>query len=421
MNDKKEIIDSIPSAPSEKSPVSSSVKEDALKVDKSSQARTKTTTKKKKSARSQSSKLALYESQIDEVTTYLERLSKGDFLFEIDSNSTNNRIKKLRKAVLAMLESKIADANSISTVSSGSVNESANKHAQQQITDSSMQLASVAEQLTLATADVTHKAFSIEEEANQANQISSKLVETLREVSHAADSSQSNIESISTATEEMTTTVTEIAQNTDQAREVSDAAVALVDSASLEVDKLGIAAKQISNVTETISEIAEQTKLLALNATIEAARAGEAGKGFAVVASEVKELAQQTNAATTDIKEKIDGIQAATNRTIDEIHKITEIICNVNEYIGIIATSTEEQAITTRDIAENLAQSTLGISKVTNAVSEVVSFSQQVSKSVMGTNKHATEIKQASINLNNLSKELEITQKSLTETVKNLT
>jgi methyl-accepting chemotaxis protein len=60
-----------------------------------------------------------------------------------------------------------------------------------------------------------------------------------------------------------------------------------------------------------IVDIAEQTKLLALNATIEAARAGEAGKGFAVVANEVKALANQTNAATADIRVRLNS-HAAT-------------------------------------------------------------------------------------------------------------
>ena len=66
-------------------------------------------------------------------------------------------------------------------------------------------------------------------------------------------------------------------------------------------------AARISEVVTVIRSVADQTNLLALNATIEAARAGEAGKGFAVVANEIKELARQTAAATTEIKEQIDG------------------------------------------------------------------------------------------------------------------
>ena len=61
-----------------------------------------------------------------------------------------------------------------------------------------------------------------------------------------------------------------------------------------------------------------QTNILALNAAVEAARAGEHGKGFAVVANEVKDLAKQTADATLEIKQKIEGVQNSTARSIDQ-------------------------------------------------------------------------------------------------------
>lgn len=83
------------------------------------------------------------------------------------------------------------------------------------------------------------------------------------------------------------------------------------------------AANEINQVATVIQEIAEQTNLLSLNATIEAARAGEAGKGFAVVATEVKKLARQTGEATDDIRGRVDGIRASTDRAIEALSKST--------------------------------------------------------------------------------------------------
>src|SRR5208283_4511868 len=115
------------------------------------------------------------------------------------------------------------------------------------------------------------------------------------------------------------------------------------------------AALDIGKVTETITAISDQTKLLALNATIEAARAGAAGKGFAVVAHEIKELARQTADATEDIKAKVGGIQGATKGTLEDLARISEIIGQVSETVGSIASAIEEQSAVTKDIAQNVA------------------------------------------------------------------
>jgi methyl-accepting chemotaxis protein len=198
-----------------------------------------------------------------------------------------------------------------------------------------------------------------------------------------ADSSQqteSNLHSVATATEEMTATITDIAQNAERARHVVGSAVQSVGLAAERVGGLGTASKEISKVTETIAEIADQTKLLALNATIEAARAGEAGKGFAVVASEVKELAQQTNTATADIRAKIEAIQEATAATIHEIQNITKVMDEVNEFVNIIASSTEEQSVTTRDISQSIA----GVSTVMGIMTREMKQAPEVTNTVAG-------------------------------------
>jgi methyl-accepting chemotaxis protein len=152
------------------------------------------------------------------------------------------------------------------------------------------------------------------------------------------------------------------------------------------VDSLGSAAKEISKVTDTIVDIADQTKLLALNATIEAARAGEAGKGFAVVASEVKELAKQTNAATTDIRAKIEAIQEATQATINEIRQITDVIQEVNDFVTSIAGATEEQSVTTRDIASNISEVSTAIAEMVANITQSAMVTQDVTRSMSEAN-----------------------------------
>jgi methyl-accepting chemotaxis protein len=108
---------------------------------------------------------------------------------------------------------------------------------------------------------------------------------------------------------------------------------------------------QISNIIVVIDEIAFQTNLLALNAGVEAARAGEAGKGFAVVAQEVRELAQRSAKAAKEIKELISKssveVENGVNlvrQTGDALKTIESHVTVMNEHMGAIASSAQEQA-----------------------------------------------------------------------------
>jgi methyl-accepting chemotaxis protein len=211
----------------------------------------------------------------------------------------------------------------------------------------------------------------------------------------ASEQMHANMTILATGTEEMTATVGEIAQNAEKTRLIADDAVHSVQKAASQVEQLDTAAREISQVTTMIKEIAEQTKLLALNATIEAARAGEAGKGFAVVASEVKALAQQTNTATENICRKILAMQHSTTDTVEDITRIRAVIEQVSEFVASIATAVEEQAVTTKGMASNVAQAATVSETIASDMSTVQRNSLELEQASGQLTAQARELAQA--------------------------
>lgn len=262
------------------------------------------------------------------------------------------------------------------------------QHTINQVLLSSNHLASVAEELAVAT-----------EQTNQA--INAQQLET---------------EHVASAMTEMATTVEQIAGSAIHAVSVTSNAndqVAIGNQVvtsnqneiSTLVEQIQTAATQIQSVSEesnaigsfvtNITEIADQTNLLALNAAIEAARAGEQGRGFAVVADEVRNLAQRTQGATSEIHRLIDKLQAKASYAVDaieqsqnmvissasnaetaslslsEIHNSVEVISGMNIEI---ATVCEQQSVAAEEINQSM-------SNISHAGQEVLGGSSNTARS----------------------------------------
>jgi methyl-accepting chemotaxis protein len=248
--------------------------------------------------------------------------------------------------------------------------DSVNKNAQA--------LASAAEELTATSQQMSSNS---EETATQSNVVAA-----------ASEQVSKNVATVATSAEEMSASVKEIAKNANEAAKVATAAVKVAEETNITVTKLGVSSIEIGKVIKVITSIAQQTNLLALNATIEAARAGEAGKGFAVVANEVKELAKQTAAATEDISQKIEAIQADTKGAVTSISQIGKVIAQINDISNTIASAVEEQSATTNEIARNATEAAKGSSEISKNITQVSEAAKSTTEGANNTLTAATEL-----------------------------
>lgn len=231
------------------------------------------------------------------------------------------------------------------------------------LTGTSKGLRDTSEEMVGASEETTSQIQGVESDA-------SAMRENAASISAAVEQASRNMEITSTSMEEMSGAVTEIAGQSARALEITAQGVVRADEASEKITRLHEAAREIGKITEVITDISEQTNLLALNATIEAARAGDAGKGFAVVANEIKELARQTSEATNGIRSRVGGIQSATADSAHQIHRIAEVIADIDEIVNGVAAAIEEQSASTLEIDRNVGEMTRGMNDITSKAAE---------------------------------------------------
>ncbi|WNJ89218.1 HAMP domain-containing methyl-accepting chemotaxis protein [Bosea sp. 685] len=252
----------------------------------------------------------------------------------------------------------------------------------------------VDEAIALFRAEVGVALEAFKSNADRMSEASDGLARVAAESSgraaRAAQNSQGasvNVENAAQAAEEMGAAIREVEFQVRRVRaEIVEAASVSRDTAS-SVRALDETARAIGEVVNLIRDIAAQTNLLALNATIEAARAGEAGRGFAVVAAEVKSLASQTADATDRIVAQVGAIQGATGEVVGAIQNIAERMGAIESFANSVATSIEQQAIATGEIASGVAMassSALSVSSDLSVLADSVEETGQSAEQVRG-------------------------------------
>ena len=230
-------------------------------------------------------------------------------------------------------------------------------------------------------------------------------------VAEASEEASVNVQSVATATEQMSGSISEIGRQVLESSRIAGEAVSQAEKTDARINALAEAAGRIGDVVKLITAIAEQTNLLALNATIEAARAGAAGKGFAVVAQEVKALATQTAKATDEIGAHIRGMQSATQESVAAIKEIGATIGHISEIAATIAAAVEEQGAATLEISRNVQQAAQGTTQVASNITEV-------NRGASETGSASSQVLGSARSLSNESNRLKLEMVKFLETVR---
>ncbi|ADD68922.1 methyl-accepting chemotaxis sensory transducer [Denitrovibrio acetiphilus DSM 12809] len=213
-------------------------------------------------------------------------------------------------------------------------------------------------------------------------------------------------EQMSTSAEEVGISVRQVAERAGQANEfINNGKVMLGESVSCmtsikegvsdlsrTIEQLTNSSLEIGNILNVINDIADQTNLLALNAAIEAARAGEHGRGFAVVADEVRKLAERSQDAIKEIEVIILNLQnesrvasanmdaasgkvengvVSINNVEDMFESIIEAVTLITDSSMNIESAVNEQNSAIYNINDNVQTLSNGLEQSNGAIGEV--------------------------------------------------
>ncbi|WP_417780162.1 methyl-accepting chemotaxis protein [Stutzerimonas xanthomarina] len=261
-----------------------------------------------------------------------------------------------------------------------------------QVSDTTVQLASAAEELSHVA---TETKASVDLQGSETDQIASAINEMAATVHQIAGNANEVEIAASTADEQSRAGRSTVLSSQDSVRQLF---TTLQESAQM-IEALAAKSDEIQSVLDVIREVTDQTNLLALNAAIEAARAGEMGRGFAVVADEVRQLARRSGESATQIRSMIEGYvsesrkaadhmksaQAQSEHTVSSINEaadslltIESSVIRIRDQIVQVAAASEQQSHVAEEINRNVvsivdaaAQSSTGVSQTSEASGEL--------------------------------------------------
>jgi methyl-accepting chemotaxis protein len=218
-------------------------------------------------------------------------------------------------------------------------------------------------------------------QASSVAETSASIDQMVTSINRVADTAKVLLDIANRSRQEVVNGISTMEKATDGLNRTNHA----IQSSAEIINVLGHRADDIGKIIEVIDDLAEQTNLLALNAAIEAARAGEHGLGFAVVADEVRKLAEKSTQSTKEIADLIQSIQREARQAVENMERSTRIV--------------EEGLTLGNDLGSALH-------KISNVVTEVYKFSQEIGAATSEQSVGSTQIAKATGRLTEITQEI---------------
>ncbi|WP_435359744.1 methyl-accepting chemotaxis protein [Haloarchaeobius sp. DFWS5] len=364
------------------------------------------------------------ERKADEYSQVMRRTAEGDLTARMRPESENEAMADIAvefNEMLAEIDETVARLRAFAA----------------EVASSSEEVTASAEEVQSASQQVSHSVQEISDGSDRQH-------EQFSSVSAEMDSLSTTTEEIAASSNEVADLAQRTAETGRSGREAAQAAIASLGDIEDEsneaveaIEELEAEMAQVDELIEFISDVAKETNMLALNANIEASRGSAggdgSGDGFAVVAQQVKELAAETKDAAEDIEARLEGIQAKTDRTAEEVQKtsdrvaenrdavenaagaldeIAEFAERTNEGVQEISAASEEQAASTEEVVAMMDEAATISEETTAEAENVAAAAEEQTSSLSEVTKSASSLAQQASQLSRLLDRFETAQAS---------
>ena len=288
------------------------------------------------------------------------------------------------------------------------------------VNESSMALATTAEEMTATAHEVAGSIEQISRGAETQAEMVERVSRVVREMAEQIELVAGSSSKLTESAEETTLSAREGEGLTSQALDSMKLVLSQIEENGAMIVDFSEQVQKIGTIIDVITGIAQKTNLLALNATIEAARAGEYGHGFAVVAEEVSKLADSTSTSAAEItrliektreqSHKVQLSMAQSVKSIDAGREAVDVTGNAFKAIINKAEAAQERSIAIRDLTEKQRRGSQAIVEAIEEIARVAEDNAASTEEVSAATEEQTasmeEMSFASQRLSRLAEEL---------------